>query len=279
MLIRAKNTAAVVVVSLMATLGVTVGCQAKETKKTNTQTAAPVANAKAANTNIDANVDADIAVIKTKAIAKFGADTVRSVSPTEIVGLYEVVLGTEIIYSNRDFSYVISGMLFDEKTSRNITREKLEKLSSVPFDTLPLDKAIKVVKGNGAQRMAVFEDPYCGFCRKFERETLHDLKDVTIYYFMYPILREDSAEKAHNILCSDNPAKTRDEWFSNNTPAPMAKETCKVNMDELVALGQKLRINGTPASVLENGKRVSGAVPKSELESELKAAKEAASQK
>ena len=220
-----------------------------------------------------------LSVIKAKTIAKFGAATVQSISPTEIEGLYEVVMGTEIIYSNRDFSYVISGMLFDEKTNRNITHEKLEKLSSVPFDSLPLDKAIKVVKGNGTQRMAVFEDPYCGFCRKFEHESLHDLKDVTIYYFMYPILREDSAEKAHNILCSDNPAKTRDDWFSSNTPAPMARETCKVNMDELVALGQKLRINGTPASVLENGKRISGAVPKSELENELKIAKDAASQK
>ncbi len=208
-----------------------------------------------------------------KAKDKFGAENVKSVTKTEVPNLYEIVIGTDIVYSTQDFSYLINGMIVENTTGKNITRERIEKLSSIPFNELPLQQAIKVVRGNGKRTMAVFEDPYCGFCRRFEQETLSTLNNVTIYYFMFPILREDSAEKAKNILCSDNPAKTREEWFIENKTPPTAKDTCKVKTDELVSLGQKLRVSGTPTSFLENGQRVSGAIPKTALETQLGEAK------
>jgi thiol:disulfide interchange protein DsbC len=205
-----------------------------------------------------------------KAKSRFGKAEIKSVQKTPIPNIYEIVVENEIVYATPDFSYVITGMILETASGKNLTRERIEQISNVPFASLPLDLSIKVTRGNGAKKLAVFEDPYCGFCRRFEQETLQKLDNVTIYYFMYPILREDSASKAHDILCANDPIKAREDWILREVQPPIAKESCQVDIDKLTALGQKLRIQGTPTTFTEKGSRLSGAVSKSAVEAELK---------
>lgn len=177
-------------------------------------------------------------------------------------GLYEVRLGGDIVYTDERVTFLMVGTLIDGKTRENITETRKEKLSSVRFSDLPLDAAIKTVRGNGKNQMAVFADPNCTFCRRFERE-LSTLSDVTIYTFLYPILDEgnngDSMRKSRAIWCAKDRSKA---WFDLMLRgiAPPVSTSCDTSvLQRNLELGQKLNINGTPTTFVASGQRIIGA--------------------
>lgn len=181
-------------------------------------------------------------------------------------GIFEVQLGMDLIYTDEKVTWVMEGPLIDAMTRQDVTRASQEKLSAVTFDQLPLELAIKQVKGTGAKKVAIFEDPNCGYCKQL-RKTMEELTDVTVYTFMYPILSPDSKDKVRNVWCATDQGKTWDDWMVRNKKPATAN--CDVPEDKLLALGHKLMVRGTPTLFFADGSRVSGAIPLDQLKERL----------
>lgn len=195
---------------------------------------------------------------------------VESVAKTPYNGLYEVRVGNEIIYTDAEAKYVFIGRILDTETSRDLTQARLDEINRIRFTDLPLDLAVKSVKGTGKRVIAVFEDPNCGYCKRF-RKTLADTKDVTVYTFLYPILSDDSRTKVKNVMCSSDKAKAWDDWMVNGKTPVAAPESCNPNasVDKVVELGKKLKVTGTPTIFFTDGSRIPGAIDAKALESRL----------
>ena len=206
--------------------------------------------------------------IKKKVESSLGdGATVDSVRKAGALGLYEVVVGGDIVYTDEKVNHIIVGNIIDPKTRRNLTQERVEKLSAIKFSDLPLDLAIKQVKGNGGngkRTIATFEDPNCTFCKRLASE-LQGMKDITIYTFVLPILSQDSIDKSKAIWCAPDRAKAwNDYMLKGSAPATGSCDTS--GLDKVAALGQKLRVRGTPAIFLLDGSRTPGFMPAAQLE-------------
>lgn len=196
---------------------------------------------------------------------------IDEVSKTPMNGLFEVRMGNEVMYSDAEGNFLIQGALIDVKQKRNLTEERLDKLSAIPFDQLPLKSAFTQVRGNGKRKLVVLADPNCGYCKRFEKD-LQKLDNVTIYHLLYPILGEDSKTKSKNIWCAKDKAKVWNDWMINGTTPPAAN--CDASaVDNIVEFGKKNRINGTPTLLFTDGTRVPGAVTMAQVEKMLADAK------
>ena len=192
---------------------------------------------------------------------------IDEVSKTPMNGLFEIRMGNEVMYSDADGSFLIQGALIDVKQKRNLTEERMEKLSAIAFDQLPMKSAFTQVRGNGKRKLAVFADPNCGYCKRFEKD-LQKLDNVTIHHFLYPILGEDSRTKSRNIWCAKDKAKVWNDWMINGTTPATAN--CDASaVDTVVEFGKKNRITGTPMLLFADGTRVPGAVPMAQVEKML----------
>lgn len=160
------------------------------------------------------------------------------------------------------------GDVVDARTSNNYTKARVEDLSRVKFSDLPLESAAKMVKGDGKRVIAIFEDPNCGYCKRF-RQTLQGVNNVTVYTFMYNILSEDSSVKSKNIWCSADRNKAWDEWMLNGKAAPAAAENCMTPNEKILELGKKMRVTGTPTIIFSDGTRIPGAVDAKGLEAKF----------
>jgi thiol:disulfide interchange protein DsbC len=190
---------------------------------------------------------------------------VESVRKAGVLGLYEVQIGGELLYTDEKATHVIvGGHIIDTKARKDLTQERLDKLSAIKFSELPLDLAIKQVKGNGKRVIATFEDPNCTYCKKLAKE-LQGVNDITIYTFLHPILSPDSLEKSKGIWCAADRAKAWNDYMVNNK-APEAGKCDTAALDKSMALARKLNIRGTPAIFLTDGTRIPGYMPAAKLE-------------
>lgn len=197
---------------------------------------------------------------------------IEEVSKTPMNGLYEVrVNESDIFYTDAEGNFLIQGNLIDVRAKRNLTEERIEKLSAIDFDALPVKDAFTIVRGNGKRKMAVFEDPNCGYCKRFERD-LQKVTDVTVHLFLLPILSADSTEKSKNIWCAKDKAKAWSDWMVRDQAAP--KASCDTGaLDRNLELARKYKITGTPTIFFANGSRVPGAINAQEVEKLLASAK------
>lgn len=214
------------------------------------------------------------ATIKKNIEPRLGGAKIESIKETPYGGLYEVRVAGDILYTDKKGEYLIIGHVYDAKTTRDLTRERIDDINKIKFSDLPFNDAIKQVKGNGKRVIAVFEDPNCGYCKRLRQTTLKDLDNVTIYTFMYNILSEDSFVKSKNIWCAPDRAKAWDDWMLAGKPAAPAPESCPTPNDKVLALGQKLKIQGTPAIFFADGSRIPGAVDLATLEKKLDSIKQ-----
>lgn len=214
-------------------------------------------------------VQADEAAIR-QAFREGNANVpIKSVTETAIPGLYEVFSGDHIVYSDAKGDHVLIGPLVNTRSRTNITQQRLDVLKSVKFDTLPLDKAIAIVKGKGERRIVVFSDPDCPFCRRLEKE-LAAIDNLTVYIFLLPLaeLHPQAVEIARSIWCADDRAKAWSAYMLEGRK-PDAGRDCATPIEAIAALAGELGISGTPAIVLPSGRRVDGAVPAAKLEALL----------
>jgi thiol:disulfide interchange protein DsbC len=182
-------------------------------------------------------------------------------------GLYEAYVEGQLVYTDAKADFVLQGNLLDSKTGKNLSEARLEQLSMVKFEALPLDLAIKQVRGSGARSVAVFSDPNCPYCKRFEKD-LAKLEDVTIYLFLYPVLSKDSIEKSRAIWCSPDRVKAWNDYMSQGK-APSATSACDNPVDKIVEFGGSHHFVGTPTLLFQNGKRVTGAIQLAELNKHL----------
>ena len=184
---------------------------------------------------------------------------VDAVVKTSYAGLYEVQSNGNIFYTDAKGEYVFAGQIFDAKNRTNLTKERVAEINKVKFSDLPLDLAMKKVKGDGKRVIAVFSDPNCGYCKRLE-QSLKDLDNVTIYTFMFNILSADSAKKAKDVWCSADKNKAWEDWMQNGKPAANAAANCEDPGAKVYELGKKLHIDGTPTIFFADGSRISGAI-------------------
>ena len=184
-------------------------------------------------------------------------------------GLWEVVIGTEIIYVDQEVNYAFVGRVIDAKTRDDLTAKKRDELLRVDFKSLPLDRAVKTVRGDGSRTLVTFEDPNCGFCKKLHKD-LTGLKNVTIYTFLYPILSQDSVDKARAIWCAKDRARAWDDLMLHGKAPAAAAADCKDPHPQVIELGRKLEVTGTPTLVFSDGRRMPGAVPVEKVEAAFK---------
>jgi thiol:disulfide interchange protein DsbC len=219
---------------------------------------------------------ADEAAIR-KAIAERLPDLpkIDEVSKTPIPGVYELRFGAEILYTDETGSHLIQGEIIETKTRDNLTEARIAKLTAIDFAKLPLKDAIVYKQGTGARKLVVFADPNCTYCKKFERD-LSSVKDVTVYTFLFPILGGDSPDKSRDIWCAKDNTKAWRDWMVSGTTPPRSIGQCDTAaLARNVELGRKHRVNGTPALVFEDGKRIPGALPPDQIEKHLAAARKA----
>lgn len=204
--------------------------------------------------------------VRQRFMQRFSGMPVTAVHRTPY-GLFEIQLGMDLVYTDEGVNWVMEGPLIDATTRQDVTQARQEQLGKISFDQLPLDLAIKQVKGSGARKVAIFEDPNCGYCKQL-RKTMEDVSDVTIYTFLYPILAPDSRVKSRDVWCAKDPGKTWDAWMLNGKTPPTAQ--CSDPSDKVLAFGKQLMIQGTPTLFFADGTRISGALPLEMLQARLK---------
>ena len=196
---------------------------------------------------------------------------IDEIARTPVAGLYEVRIGTDIFYSDAEGNYLLSGQMMDTRARRNLTEERLDKLLAVDFDQLPAKDAFVIVRGNGKRKLAVFEDPNCPYCKRFEQD-LHKVDNVTVYMYLYPILGPDSADKSRNIWCTRDKAKAWQDWMIRGEVPAKADASCDVMpLARNLEFGKAHKITGTPTLIFANGTRVPGAIGTAEIEKLLAA--------
>ena len=214
-------------------------------------------------------VSADEAQIRKALEPKLGGAKIEGIQPAPVAGLWEVRIRTDsgmrLLYTDPTGSYVIDGSIYELRTNRDLTEERLRKLNAVKFDSLPLDLAVKVQRGNGKRVLAMFSDPYCPACRQFER-ALAQIDDITVYVFMYPVIRPENADHSRAVWCSPDRAKAWLEPAASPRPkGPEAPASCANPVDKVLEAGRKLGVNSTPTLFLANGERLSGGLAAADL--------------
>jgi thiol:disulfide interchange protein DsbC len=215
------------------------------------------------------SVCANEAQIRKALEPKLGGAKIEGIQPGPIPGLWEVRFRTEqgvrVLYSDATGAYVIEGNIYDLRASRDLTAERLRKLNAVKFESLPLDLAVKVQRGNGKRVLAMFSDPYCPACRQFERN-LAQIDDITIYVFMYPVIRPENVDHSRAVWCSPDRARAWLELAAAPRPkVPEAGASCANPVDKVLETGRKLGVNSTPTLFLANGERLSGGLAAGDL--------------
>src|SRR5215467_2717665 len=214
----------------------------------------------------------ELASVKKLLEAKFPGAPISNVSKSPYFGLYEAQIDDRMIYTDAKVNYVLVGSVYDTTTRTNLTEQRLRQLNRVAWDSLPLDLAIKKVKGDGSRKLAVFADADCPFCKRLETD-MKGLDNVTIYTFLFPIdgLHPEAARKSAQIWCAPERVKAWDECFEA-CKLPNNKGDCPTPIAQTAKLGEKYRVNATPTLVFADGTVVPGALPLSQLESEMKRA-------
>jgi thiol:disulfide interchange protein DsbC len=199
---------------------------------------------------------------------------IDEVRKTPMAGVFEIrVNGSEVYYTDTQGDHLIVGNLFDTKQRRNLTEERIAKLTAIKFDALPIKDAFTIVRGNGQRKLAVFEDPNCGYCKRFERD-MQTINNVTVYMFLYPILGPESTKKSEAIWCSNDRAQVWQDYMVREKAIPDTTPVCDTTpIKRNVELGRSFKITGTPTLIFEDGTRVPGAIDPKQIEKRLNDAK------
>jgi len=211
----------------------------------------------------------ELAAVRQALEAKFPGAPISNVSRSPYFGLFEAQLDDRMLYTDGKVNYVIVGSVYDTATRTNLTEQRMKRMNRIVWDSLPLELAIKKVKGDGSRKLAIFSDADCPYCKRLEAE-MKGLDNVTVYTFLFPIdqLHPDSARKSAMIWCSPDRIKAWDEWFDAGK-LPDNKGDCATPIAQTALLGQKYHVNATPTLVFADGSITPGAVPLAQIESEM----------
>ena len=214
---------------------------------------------------------ANEAVIRKVLEPKLGGAKIEGVQPAPVPGLWEVRVrtdsGVQLLYTDPAGAYLIDGTIHDLRSDRNLTEDRMRRLNAIKFESLPLDQAVKIQRGSGKRVLVMFSDPYCPYCQQFE-QTLQKVDDITVYVFMYPVIRPQNADHSKAVWCSPDRAKA---WLdlAIQHKRPDAIASCDNPVEKNLELGRALRVNSTPTLILVNGERVAGGMGAADLQQML----------
>ena len=209
------------------------------------------------------------AIIKATIEQRMPGSKVESVRPTPYSGLYELRIGEQIFYTDKTAQYLIEGSIINTRTMENLTKARLDDINKIKFSDLPLELAVKTVKGNGKRVIALFEDPNCPYCKRLHQQALKAVDNTTVYTFLYNVITPESAAKSKNIWCAPDRNLALEEWMvDGKTPAGAAADCVNPN-EPVLALGSKLHVSSTPTIFFADGTRISGAPDGPGLEARL----------
>lgn len=235
---------------------------------TQTLLAAGLIALTACSASADTASSKQLAEVKARVVKQLPGKEITSVSATPMKGIFEVVMaGNMIVYTDAKADFLIFGDMVDVAKRKSVTEERLADLRKVDFAKLPLETAIKEVRGDGSRKLAVFSDPDCPFCKQLERQSLKDVTNITIYTFLMPLaqLHPDAARKSRLIWCAKDRAAAWKDWIINEK-LPDNKGDCDNPVESTVQLGTRLGINGTPGLIFATGRMVPGAIPQADIE-------------
>lgn len=198
---------------------------------------------------------------------RFPTIRITAVQPSPVPGLYQVIAGDQVVYTDASGDHMIVGRMMDTKTRQDMSAQALAAFYTIDFKSLPFGEAIKIVKGNGEYKMALFADPDCPFCRQLE-QSMQSVTNVTVYLFLFPLeqVHPHAMADATAIWCSPDRASAWTNWMLNRTPIPTGGSCANSPIANISALADSLHVHATPTIFLENGKRIDGAVPTSQLQ-------------
>ncbi|HEX6690895.1 MAG TPA: DsbC family protein [Burkholderiales bacterium] len=215
-----------------------------------------------------AHATANEAAIRKALAGKIGSAKIESIQPSPIAGVFEVLVSTQsgpqILYTDATGTHVIDGSIHHIASGRDLTEDRLRKLTAIKFEALPLDQAVKIQRGSGRRVLAMFSDPYCPYCQQFEK-TLLKIDDITVYVFMYPVIRPQNADHSIAVWCSPDRAKAWLELAIQHK-RPAASADCANPVEKNLELGRSLRVNSTPTLILANGEKIAGGLQAAELQ-------------
>ena len=222
-----------------------------------------IAAAASAGVALGAGADDRSAEILKVLQGRFPGAQIDAVSPFKpIPGLYEIVTPGELAYVDATGNFLIAGKIMDTRTQENLTASRWSELHAIDFAALPLERALKTVRGNGSRKIAVFADPDCPYCKELE-------KSLTLC--PWPI-HPDARNKSSRIWCAPDRDGVWTRWMVDATPIPAT--TCAGDpVAQNLELGEKLLINSTPTLFLADGRRLDGAMSAADLEARLAAVK------
>jgi thiol:disulfide interchange protein DsbC len=219
--------------------------------------------------NVASAETAQEAAVRKAIEPRLGPDAkVVSVTKTPYSGLYEIQVNGDVIYTDAKAQYLFVGRVVDANTYQDYTKARLEEINKVAFKDLPLNLAMKNVKGNGKRVIAVFEDPNCGYCKRFDK-SLQEVDNITVYTFLYNILSPESVTISRNVWCAPDRNKAWDDWMINGKQPPAAPANCNAPHEQVLELGKRMRITGTPTIIFADGSRIPGAIDAKALEAKL----------
>ena len=200
--------------------------------------------------------------------ARFPTIKIETVEPSPIPGIYQVIAGSQVVYVDASGDHMIVGSMMDTRTKQNLSDQAIDTFYSIDFKSLPFNEAIKIVKGNGARKIALFADPDCPYCERFEREDMRSMTDVTVYLFLFPLeqLHPNAMADATKIWCSPDRASAWTNWMDSNTPIPGGGSCANDPIAKIAALARSLHINATPTIFLQSGRRIGGFLPLPQFE-------------
>lgn len=206
---------------------------------------------------------ASVETVKAKLAQQYPNVKINDLKITEMSGLYSGTLDNQIVYVNEDAQHIFVGSMIRLKDQHNLTKDLTLQQNMVDFKKLPLNDAVKTVRGNGKRQLAIFSDPNCPYCKTLEGN-LAQLNDVTIYTFIYPI-KTQSIIPSKQIWCSANKEFAWKNLLQKGIK-PTAAADCATPIERNLELGKRLGLNGTPAIIFSNGYKVMGAYPAEKIQ-------------
>ena len=206
----------------------------------------------------------------TKAMPSIKVDSIK---PSEIKGLYEVIMGTNIYYVSDDAKYLLQGRLVDLASRTDLTEAKLSGTRKLALEKLGTDKMIVFKPKIGKYKVFVFTDIDCGYCRKLHSEIDQYLvQGISIQYLFFPRAGKgsDSYNKAVSVWCSDDRNAALTAAKKDQT---LPAKTCVNPVDEHMQLAADFDVKGTPMIVTEKGNVFPGYLPAKQLVEALESEK------
>ncbi|WP_168390175.1 DsbC family protein [Acinetobacter indicus] len=188
---------------------------------------------------------------------------IQNIQATEMRGIYSGSMQGQVVYLNEDAKHILAGSMIRLSDQQNLTKALLVQQNSIDWKKLPLQDALKTVRGTGKRQLAIFSDPNCPYCKQLEVE-LKKLNDVTIYTFILP-LKAQSVRPSQQVYCEANPAQAWEDLIAKGL-SPRTSQSCPNPIQRNLKLAQSLGLNGTPAIIFSNGFKVMGAYPAAQIE-------------